>query len=123
TPLANHDHQFTLVVDFVAAKLARQEDRPPRGEHRAARLHEHDWIFWYWLVPLGGMLGVVEPDAKNVDRFERSQPFALLDRLLRIAKSSEQLSLEPCEPALGMLGDQAIFSLASYNPRDSHADP
>src|SRR5262249_11029119 len=101
--LADHHRQLALVIDRIASQSARQHDRVSRILERTEILHEHDRMVGNRLLTFLGMLTIVEPDAKDVLRLDRSQRLASIRSLPGVAIGPEDVAFNPRSPAIFVL--------------------
>ena len=94
---ANHDRQFTLVVNGAAIEVPWQLDGVFRVLNRRAGFHEDAGMLWRIHAALLRMFGVVESDAIKVNRSNGAQQFADFDDGPRVFKLIEDIAFDHCD--------------------------
>ena len=103
TFLADDHDQLTFVVNGVAAKLSRQQDRIVRILNRRTRLHEEDRVFRDVILALGRVPTIVQADTQNVRRSRRSQQLADGRRRSCVAELAEDVAFDQRGRAIRVL--------------------
>ena len=73
TRLSNHDRQLTFVVNLIASEMPRQHNWVAGIVQSSAVLHEQDRIIRNRFVPFFRVLSIVQTNAHDVGRNDRSQ--------------------------------------------------
>ena len=118
---ADHDSQLALVIHLLTLQMARQKYVIAWILDAADRFHEHNRVFRDRSVALGGMLPVVQANAKNSRRPERSQQPAGRNGCLGDLKIAENIPRDAESFSVGLKSrvfDGTGVCLVSY---DFHA--
>ena len=118
---ADHDRQFTLVIDAIAPEFARQHDRVAGMLERAGVLQEEHRVGRGRRPALGGVLLVVESDAEDVPRFERREQLLDGGAGAGVAERPEQVPLEQRRVAV-VVEAAEVFAAGGEEADDFHGD-
>ena len=120
TSLANDHREFAFIVNFVAAKFTRQDDRVAWILDGRCDLHKQHRMLRNRLFAFFGMLSIVQADAKNRSWFQRCQEFRRNDRFTSGAQSFEQAAGKLFKSTISLLAGEARVSSVSFNAYNFH---